>query len=57
MNESHQGGPEEGNMEYRDLTETIIGCASRVYNKMKTIIMLILFILSKINEKKRKIFA
>ena len=31
---SHQGGPERCHMEYKKVTETIIGCAYRVYNKM-----------------------
>ena len=27
--------PEIGYMEYKDVTETIIGCAYRVYNKIR----------------------
>ena len=34
VNRNHLSRPEVGTMEYKEVTETIIGCAYRVYNKM-----------------------
>jgi len=34
VDQNHLSQPGEGNMEYKEVTETIIGCAYRVYNKM-----------------------
>ena len=34
VNQKNSSQPEGGNMEYQEVTETIIGCAYRVYNKM-----------------------
>ena len=34
VNQKNSSQPERGNMEYQEVTETIIGCAYRVYNKM-----------------------